>query len=74
MAGPIELAGSQIAVVVVLFGLAPPFFVALVGSLVHALVLARGGRDAVVWTLFLKWWLWCTLGWVAAWFLGVLFR
>lgn len=73
MAGPIEFSGSEIAVVVALFGLVPPFFIALVGSLAHALVMARSGREAVVWTLFLKWWLWCTLGWVAAWFLGILF-
>ena len=68
--GPIEFSGAEIAFIFAIFGLVPPFFVAVVGCLIHAVVNQQRGRDTVVWDLFLKWWLWCTLGWVVAWFIG----
>ena len=68
--GPIEFGGAELVFVFAFFGLVPPFFVAVVGSLIHSFVNYSRGQDTVVWPLFLKWWLWCTLGWVVAWFIG----
>lgn len=71
--GPIEFSGTEIAVFFLIAGLVPPVVIAVFGSLIHAFVVARQRRDVTVWPLFLKWWLWCTAGWVAAWFFGIFF-
>ncbi len=71
--GPIEFSGAEIAFLLAILGLVPPFFVAVVGSLIHVVVNQQRGRDTVVWNLFLKWWLWCTVGWVGAWLFGIFF-
>ena len=73
--GPIEFSATDIAVFFLIAGLVPPLVVAVVGSLIHALVLARQGGDKVVtmMPLFLKWWLWCTVSWVGAWLFGIYF-
>ena len=68
--GPIEYRGAEIAAVIAFVVLVPPFVFAFLGSFVHAFVIARrDGKVAValLLPLFLKWWMWSTLGWIGAW-------
>jgi hypothetical protein len=72
--GPIEFSATEVAVILAFVGLVPPFVIAFVGSFVHSLVIARRDGDVTLLSLFLRWWMWCTLGWIGAWFLAVLFN
>ena len=71
--GPIEFSGAEIAFIMAIFALVPPFMIAAIGSLVHAFVIQRRGEQVRLLPLFLKWWMWSTIGWIGAWFLGILF-
>lgn len=73
--GPVEFSfgGGELFVVLAIMVAVPSFLVAAVGSVVHALLIARQGGEAVVLTLFLKWWLWSALGWAVALLFGIVF-
>ncbi|HEX2294442.1 MAG TPA: hypothetical protein VHN37_03955 [Actinomycetota bacterium] len=71
--GPIEFTAVDVAIVFAIIGLFPPLVAAVIGSVVHSLVLARHGEGPGMGPLFLRWWGWCTLGWIGAWLLAFLF-
>jgi hypothetical protein len=71
--GPIEFSATEAAVILAVFGLVPPFVVAALGSIVHAFVRVRRGEAAGLGRLFLRWFGWCTLGWVGSWLLAAMF-
>jgi hypothetical protein len=71
VAGPIEFTAAEAAVILAILGLAPPLLIALVGFLVHVVVLSRRPEPVKPLVLFLKWWGWCTLGWIGAWIVAM---
>jgi hypothetical protein len=71
--GPVEFTGAEGAFIFGFVAVVPPFVFAVIGWAVHAVVTVRRGRDIGLLRLFLRWWGWCTAGWVGAWFLAILF-
>lgn len=70
MAGPIEFTATEIAAILAILGLVPPFVIAVFGYAIHAWVLQRRREPVKHLNLFLKWWGWSTLGWIGAWLIA----
>ncbi len=70
MAGPIEFTPAEMAAFFAILGLVPPFVFAVLGFLVHLLVLGRAQVQPL--PLLLRWWGWSTLAWVGAWAIAAL--
>lgn len=62
--GPIEFTAAEMAIIFAYIGLIPPVVIAVAGFLVHTLVLTLRGRGAKLLPLFLRWWAFCTGGWI----------
>ena len=71
--GPIEFSAAEVAVILAFLALVPPFMVAVLGFLVHAFVIGRRDGEVAHVSLFLRWWMWCTLAWIGAWLPAIVF-